>query len=215
MVELNETIKWVPAHIREGRFGNWLENNIDWALSRERFWGTPLPVWTDGNGDYVCIGSLAELEARSGRKLRDLDLHRPAVDSVTFEHEGREYRRVPEVIDCWFDSGAMPYAQWHYPFENEAAFKNSFPADFICEAIDQTRGWFYTLHAISTMVADSVAYKNVVCLSHIVDARRQEDVEVAGKRDQPLRRVRLRRRGRACAGTSPRASRPTCRSACR
>jgi isoleucyl-tRNA synthetase len=169
MVELNETIKWVPAHIREGRFGNWLENNIDWALSRERFWGTPLPVWTDGNGDYICIGSVAELEARSGRELRNLDLHRPAVDSVTFQHEGREYRRVPEVIDCWFDSGAMPYAQWHYPFENEAAFLNSFPADFICEAIDQTRGWFYTLHAISTMVEDSVAYKNVVCLSHIVD----------------------------------------------
>ena len=106
----------------------------------------------------------------SGRKLRDLDLHRPAVDAVTFQHEGREYRRVPEVIDCWFDSGAMPYAQWHYPFENEAAFEKSFPADFICEAIDQTRGWFYTLHAISTMVEDSVAYKNVVCLSHIVDA---------------------------------------------
>src|SRR5215831_5164571 len=170
MVELNETIKWVPAHIREGRFGNWLENNIDWALSRERFWGTPLPVWTDGNGDYICIGSVAELEARSGRKLSDLDLHRPAVDSVTFRHDGREYRRVPEVIDCWFDSGAMPYAQWHYPFENESAFEKSFPADFICEAIDQTRGWFYTLHAIATMVEDSVAYKNVVCLSHIVDA---------------------------------------------
>jgi isoleucyl-tRNA synthetase len=169
MVELNETIKWVPAHIREGRFGNWLENNIDWALSRERFWGTPLPLWTDGNGDFVCIGSVAELEARAGRALRDLDLHRPAIDGVTFVHEGREYRRVPEVIDCWFDSGAMPFAQWHYPFENEAAFEKSFPADFICEAIDQTRGWFYTLHAISTMVEDSVAYKNVVCLSHIVD----------------------------------------------
>ena len=106
----------------------------------------------------------------SGRKLRDIDLHRPAIDCVTFMHEGREYRRVPEVIDCWFDSGAMPYAQWHYPFENKAAFEKSFPADFICEAIDQTRGWFYTLHAISTMVEDSVAYKNVVCLSHIVDA---------------------------------------------
>jgi isoleucyl-tRNA synthetase len=170
MVELNRGIKWVPEHIREGRFGNWLENNIDWALSRERFWGTPLPLWTDGDGDFICIGSVAELEQRAGRKLGDLDLHRPAIDSVTFRHEGREYRRVPEVIDCWFDSGAMPYAQWHYPFENEDVFASSFPADFICEAIDQTRGWFYTLHAIATMVSDSAAYKNVICLGLIVDA---------------------------------------------
>ncbi|HSC14939.1 MAG TPA: isoleucine--tRNA ligase [Gammaproteobacteria bacterium] len=169
MVELNRGIKWVPEHIREGRFGNWLENNIDWALSRERFWGTPLPLWTDGDGNYICVGSVAELEQRSGRKLDDLDLHRPAIDSVTFQHEGREYRRVPEVIDCWFDSGAMPYAQWHFPFENAGVFEKSFPADFICEAIDQTRGWFYTLHAIATMVSDSAAYKNVICLGLIVD----------------------------------------------
>jgi isoleucyl-tRNA synthetase len=170
LVALNRTINWVPAHIKEGRFGNWLENNIDWALSRERFWGTPLPLWTDGEGDFVCIGSVAELESLCGRKLDELDLHRPAVDEISFERNGREYRRVPEVIDCWFDSGAMPFAQWHYPFENEDVFASHYPADFICEAIDQTRGWFYTLHAISTIVEDSVAYRNVVCLSHIVDA---------------------------------------------
>jgi isoleucyl-tRNA synthetase len=169
MVELNKTIKWVPETIRDGRFGNWLENNVDWALSRERFWGTPLPVWTDGEGDYVCVGSIAELEELTGRELSELDLHRPAVDDVTFEKDGKTWRRVPEVIDCWFDSGAMSYAQWHYPFENEDTFDQHFPADFICEAIDQTRGWFYTLHAIATLVSDSVAYRNCVCLSHIVD----------------------------------------------
>ncbi len=171
MVELNRTIGWVPEAIREGRFGNWLENNVDWALSRERFWGTPLPVWTDGEDDFVCIGSVAELEQLTGRSLREVDLHRPAVDEITFVHpdNGKEYRRVPEVIDCWFDSGSMPYAQWHYPFENEQTFERSFPADFICEAIDQTRGWFYTLHAIATMVSDSVAYENCICLSLVVD----------------------------------------------
>ena len=174
LVELNRTINWYPGHIRDGRFGNWLENNVDWALGRERYWGTPLPIWEcERCRHQECIGSLAELEEKVGRSLKGLDLHRPYIDEVTYpcpECEGT-MRRVPEVIDCWFDSGAMPVAQWHYPFENRELFREQFPADFICEAVDQTRGWFYSLHAIATMLFDSVCYKNVICLGLILDEK--------------------------------------------
>ncbi|NPA31459.1 MAG: isoleucine--tRNA ligase [Chloroflexi bacterium] len=173
----NERINWVPPSIKHGRFGNWLENNVDWALSRDRYWGTPLPIWECDNPaceHRELIGSVAELEARAGRDLSDLDLHRPYVDEVTYEcsvcRQGT-MRRVPEVIDVWFDSGAMPVAQWHYPFEHQDDFKRQFPADYICEGMDQTRGWFYSLHAIATLLFDSVAYKNVLSLGLILDEK--------------------------------------------
>ena len=161
MVDLNREIRWVPSHIRDGRFGNWLENNVDWALSRERFWGTPLPIWvSDKTGRMEVVGSVAELSEKSGRDLSELDLHRPHVDEITWpDGEGGTMHRVPEVLDVWFDSGAMPFAQWHYPFENEEVAKEQFPADFICEGVDQTRGWFYSLHAIAALVEDRPAYR--------------------------------------------------------
>jgi len=172
LVSLNKTINWVPEHIREGRFGNWLENNIDWALSRERYWGTPLPIWECADcKNREGIGSVKELSEKAGRDLTDLDLHRPYVDEVHFACSkcGGKMTRVPDLIDVWFDSGSMPYAQWHYPFENQDKFKSQYPADYICEAVDQTRGWFYSLHAISTLLNDSVAFKNVICLGLILD----------------------------------------------
>ncbi len=176
LVELNNTINWVPEHVRSGRFGNWLENNIDWSLTRERYWGTPLPVWECENPECKhreCIGSVKELSEKAGKDLSELDLHRPYVDEVHWKCTecGGTHRmtRVKDLIDVWFDSGSMPYAQWHYPFENQEKFKTQFPADYICEAVDQTRGWFYSLHAISTLLNNEVAFKNVICLGLILD----------------------------------------------
>jgi isoleucyl-tRNA synthetase len=173
LVELNRTIKWVPDHIKEGRFGNWLENNVDWALSRERYWGTPLPLWEcDSCNHTEAIGAVKDLSEKAGRDLSDLDLHRPHVDEVTWECtecDGGTMKRVPELIDVWFDSGSMPYAQWHYPFENQDKFNEQYPADYICEAVDQTRGWFYSLHAISTLLNEQVSFKNCLCLGLVLD----------------------------------------------
>lgn len=174
LVANNQEIHWVPEHIKNGRFGNWLANNIDWAISRERYWGTPLPIWVSDDGKHMeCIGSLAELEQKVGRSLQDLDLHRPYVDELTWEAPNGHgtMRRIPDVADAWFDSGSMPVAQWHYPFENRELFEVAGQADFISEAIDQTRGWFYTLHAVSTLLFDRPAFKNVICLGHILDAK--------------------------------------------
>jgi len=180
LVKLNRQINWYPAHIRDGRFGNWLENNVDWTLGRERYWGTPLPIWIcEECGRQECIGSVNELKSKAQSSkfktsdLEQLDLHRPYIDEVVYKCEecGGTMRRVPEVIDAWFDSGAMPVAQWHYPFENRDMFEEQFPADFICEAVDQTRGWFYSLHAISTLLFNKPCYKNCVCLGLILDAK--------------------------------------------
>ncbi|HLH72760.1 MAG TPA: isoleucine--tRNA ligase [Chloroflexota bacterium] len=173
LVANNQQIHWVPEHIKEGRFGNWLENNVDWALSRERYWGTPLPIWVcDRCGETTVIGSVKELSEKAGRDLTQLDLHRPYVDEVTWlcPSCGGTMRRVPDVADAWFDSGSMPVAQWHYPFENQELFSIAGQADFISEAIDQTRGWFYTLHAVATLLFDRPAFRNVICLGHILDA---------------------------------------------
>lgn len=188
LVANNENVNWYPEYIKHGRFGNWLENNIDWALGRERYWGTPLPVWECESCQHqLCIGSVAELSKYAGRDLSDLDLHRPYVDNVHLtcpECNGR-MSRVVELIDVWFDSGSMPVGQWHYPFENQKSFKKQFPADFICEAVDQTRGWFYTLHAISTLVFDSHCFNNVICLGLILDKDGQKMSKSKGNVVEP------------------------------
>ncbi|MFC4636790.1 isoleucine--tRNA ligase [Deinococcus hohokamensis] len=175
LIELNSTVDWHPAHIRTGRYGGWLENLIDWNISRNRYWGTPLPVWEAEDGEYRVIGSYAELAELSGRTDvlgEAFDPHRPYVDDITFEQDGKTFRRVPYVMDVWYDSGSMPFAQHHYPFENRDLFEQGgFPADYISEAIDQTRGWFNSLHQIGTMVFDSVAYKSVICAGHFLDEK--------------------------------------------
>ncbi len=169
----NAQTDWHPETIKEGRYGDWLNNNIDWALSRNRFWGTPLPIWRCDNKHEICVDSLKELGDLAGQELSNLDPHRPFVDDITFACAecSETMTRVPEVIDCWYDSGAMPFAQWGYPHKEGSVekFKASYPADFICEAIDQTRGWFYTLMTIGTLVFDQSSYKTVLCLGHILD----------------------------------------------
>jgi len=172
---LRENLKtdWHPETIKTGRYGDWLNNNIDWAVSRNRYWGTPLPIWRCKNKHEICIGSLAELGKLAGKELSKLDPHRPFVDDIKFKCDKCDaiMERIPEVIDCWYDSGAMPFAQWGYPHRSgsEKDFKDAYPADFICEAIDQTRGWFYTLMTIGTLVFDKSSYKTVLCLGHILD----------------------------------------------
>ncbi|HZD56686.1 MAG TPA: isoleucine--tRNA ligase, partial [Anaerolineales bacterium] len=177
LVDLNQTLKWFPGHIRDARFGNWLENNVDSALGRERYWGTPLPIWEcEACHHQRIVGSVAELSNLAGNDLTELDLHRPHVDEIHFPCPqcGEKMQRIPEVVDTWFDSGSLPLAQWHYPFENQEVFKEQFPADFICDEVDQTRGWFYSLHAVSTLLFGKASFKNLICLGLILDENGEE-----------------------------------------
>ncbi|MBV8431923.1 MAG: isoleucine--tRNA ligase, partial [Solirubrobacterales bacterium] len=185
LLAANETVNWHPPHIKYGRFGNWLENNVDWALSRERYWGTPLPIWRCPAGHIRAIGSFSELRELSGVTLADP--HRPFVDEVSFPCPecGDDMNRVPEVIDVWFDSGSMPFAQHHAPFQNLQHFEERFPADFICEALDQTRGWFYSLLAIATLLFDQSAYRNVVCLGLLLDEQGRKMSKSVGNTVEP------------------------------
>ncbi len=193
LISGNDEINWYPEHIKYGRFGDWLQNNVDWAFSRERYWGTPLPVWRCENPEcdqLDCVGGVEELKKKEGFSgLKEpLDLHRPFVDELTFDCPqcGGLMRRVPEVIDCWFDSGAMPVCQYHYPFENETLLEDGrFPADYICEAVDQTRGWFYSLHAISTLLFERPCFRNVICLGHILDVQGEKMSKAKGNVVEP------------------------------
>lgn len=199
MIELNKQINWYPPEVGKGRFGNWLEENKDWALSRDRFWGTPLPIWISEDGDMFAVGSIEELKkgffiTDDGKKisvseLKDLDLHKPYIDKIIFEKNGKIYRRTPELIDVWFDSGAMPFSQFHYPFENKEIFEKSYPADFIAEGIDQTRGWFYSLHAIGTFLFKKPAYKNVIVNELILDKEGKKMSKSLGNTVDPFQIV--------------------------
>lgn len=190
LVKNNKSVNWIPPSIGEGRFGNWLENIQDWGISRNRYWGTPLNIWEcDDCGHQECIGSRAELvEKTKDAAMADIELHRPYIDRVTFPcpHCGKPMHRVPEVVDVWFDSGAMPYAQHHYPFENQDKFEQQFPADFISEAVDQTRGWFYSLMAESTILFGRAPYKNVIVLGHVLDGKGQKMSKSKGNAVDPM-----------------------------
>lgn len=188
LIRNNNTINWIPESIGKGRFGDWLENIQDWGISRNRYWGTPLPVWECQCGHKHVIGSISELREMSDNCPEDIELHRPYIDAVTITCPkcGQEMHRVEEVIDCWYDSGAMPFAQWHYPFENQETFKEQFPADFISEAVDQTRGWFYSLLAISTLVFNKAPYRNVIVLGHVQDESGQKMSKSKGNAVDPM-----------------------------
>lgn len=188
LIKNNNTINWVPENIGKGRFGDWLENVQDWGISRNRYWGTPLNIWECKCGHQQAIGSIDELKSLSSNCPENIELHRPFLDSVTIicPKCGKEMYRVPEVIDCWFDSGAMPFAQHHYPFENKELFETQFPADFICEGVDQTRGWFYSLLAISTLIFNKAPFKNVIVIGHVLDENGQKMSKSKGNSVDPF-----------------------------
>ena len=192
LIRNNNTVNWIPESIGKGRFGNWLENIQDWGISRNRYWGTPLNVWECECGCQHAIGSIAELKSMSDNCPDDIELHRPFIDAVTIKCPecGKEMHRVPEVIDCWFDSGSMPFAQHHYPFENEKLFKEQYPADFISEAVDQTRGWFYSLMAISTLLFNQSPFRNVIVLAHVQDENGQKMSKSKGNAVDPMEALR-------------------------